>query len=133
MAVTAACVGVIAAFGLGLGGAESTLAAVATLALMTVAHVTLLRPPGVEEERIDDLDGLATHLQSRVETLDVRLSTLDAAVLERSRAAARPLVDEISALGQLVTSLARELASHEAALAALQDRVDATPVAAAPV
>lgn len=128
MAVTAVCVGVIAAFGLGLGAAESTLAAVATLALMTVAHVTLLRPPGADEARLDDLDGLATHLQSRVETLDVRLSTLDAAVLERSRAAARPLVDEISALGQLVTSLARELASHEAALAALQDRVDPASV-----
>ncbi|GLK76969.1 hypothetical protein GCM10008171_22230 [Methylopila jiangsuensis] len=127
MAVTAVCVGVIAAFGLGLGAAESTLAAVATLALMTVAHVTLLRPPGADEARLDDLDGLATHLQSRVETLDVRLSTLDAAVLERSRAAARPLVDEISALGQLVTSLAKELASHEATLSALQDRLDAAP------
>lgn len=119
MAVTAACVGVIATYGLGLSVGEGALAGVSALALMAVAHLALVRAPGLDQGRLDDLDRLATQLQSRFETLDVRISTLDAAVTERARAASRPLVEEIAALGGLVTSIAKEVAAHEAALTGL--------------
>ncbi|MFD1704426.1 EAL domain-containing protein [Methylopila henanensis] len=134
MAVTAACVGVIARYGLGLGGAESALAALSALALMAFAHMAFVRPPGLDESRLEDLDRLATQLQSRVETLDVRISTLDAAVQERARAAARPLMEEIAALGGLVTSVAKEVAAHELTLNRVHLRLDAIsePVVAAP-
>lgn len=119
IAVTAACVGVIATYGLGLSAGEGALAGVSALALMAVAHLAMVRTPGLDQARLDDLDRLATQLQSRFETLDVRISTLDAAVSERAKAASRPLVEEIAALGGLVTSIAKEVASHEAALTAL--------------
>ncbi|GLK56781.1 cyclic-di-GMP phosphodiesterase TipF (flagellum assembly factor) [Methylopila capsulata] len=120
MTVTAACVAVMASFGLGFGLAEGMLVGLAALAGMAVLHMAFARAPGAELERIDDLDRVVTELQSRIETLDVRLSTLDAAVADRAKAATRPLVEEIAALGGLVTSVAKEVAKHDAALLRLK-------------
>lgn len=120
MTVTAACVAVMASFGLGFGLAEGMLVGLAALAGMAVLHMAFARAPGAELERVEDLDRLMTELQSRVETLDVRLSTLDAAVADRAKAATRPLVEEIGALGGLVTSIAKEVAKHDAALLRLR-------------
>jgi cyclic-di-GMP phosphodiesterase TipF (flagellum assembly factor) len=119
MAVTAACVGVIVAFGLGFGLGEAVLSGFAALAAMAVVHLAFVRTPPAQEGRLDDLDRLVTELQSRIEMVELRLTTLDGAVGERARAATRPLVEEIAALGGLVTSIAKEVAAHDVALADL--------------
>lgn len=119
MAVTAACVGVIASYGLGLDFGASALFSVAALALMAVTHLAFLRAQPKDETRLDDIDRALNELQSRFETLEIRLSTLDGGAAERARAAAKPLVDEIAALGGLVTSIAKEVASHDVAIARL--------------
>ncbi|MFL1877275.1 hypothetical protein ACIKT0_19455, partial [Hansschlegelia beijingensis] len=73
MAVTSACVGVIAAYGLGLGFASAALAALAALGGMAVVHLAFIRTPAPPDGRIDDLDRVATELQSRLETVELRL------------------------------------------------------------
>jgi cyclic-di-GMP phosphodiesterase TipF (flagellum assembly factor) len=133
MTVTAACVGVIAAFGLDLGIGASLLAAFGALAAMAVVHLAFIRSPGADLGRLDDLDRVVTQLQSRLETMEARLSTLDGAASERARAATRPLVEEIAALGGLVTSVAKEVASHDAQITRLAGLVNLdAPVPAAP-
>ncbi len=119
MAVTSACVGVIAAYGLGLGFASASLAALAALGGMAVVHLAFIRTPAPPDGRIDDLDRVATELQSRLETVELRLATLDGAAGERARAAVKPIVEELAALGALVTSVAKEVAAHDARLGQL--------------
>jgi len=114
MAVTAACVGVIAAYGLGLGIGSAALAALAALGAMAVVHLAFIRTPAPPDGRLDDLDRVATELQSRLETIELRLATLDGAAGERARAVVKPVVDELAALGALVTSVAREVAAQDA-------------------
>ncbi len=116
MAVTAACVGVIVAFGLGYGIGASALAALAALALMAVVQLAFARAPAGDEGRLDDLDRVVTELQSRLETAELKISTLDKAAAERARAAVKPVVEEIAALGGLVTSIAKEVAAHDVRL-----------------
>ena len=122
MAVTAGCVAVIASYGLDLDAGASTLAGAAALAGMAVTHLAFLRAAPKDDSRLDDIDRLVTDLQSRLETLELRISTLDAAVSERARAASKPLVEEIAALGGLLTTIAKEVATHDVAIAKLNAR-----------
>lgn len=119
MAVTAACVGVIAAYGLGLGIGSAALAALAALGAMAVVHLAFIRTPAPPDGRLDDLDRVATELQSRLETVELRLATLDGAAGERARAVVKPVVEELAALGALVTSVAKEVAAQDAKIAHL--------------
>lgn len=119
MAVTAGCVGVIASYGLGLGMAGSLLAGAGALAGMAVVHLAFLRVSPQDDARLDDLDRVVTELQSRLETLELRVSTIDGATAERARSAAKPLVAEIAALGGLLTTIAKEVASHDVSIARL--------------
>ena len=120
MAVTAVCVAVIAGVGLGLSVAGSALAGLASLALMAVTHLAFMRAAPQDDGRYEDLDRVVNELQSRLETIEVRLSTIEGAAADRARAATKPLVEEIAALGGLVTSVAKEVAAHDGAIARLK-------------
>ncbi|MFC7051961.1 EAL domain-containing protein [Hansschlegelia quercus] len=113
MAVSAACVGVIAFFGLGLSLGGAMLCGFGALALMALMQLAFARSPSQDDGRLDDLDRVVTDLQSRLTTMEARIATLDAAGGERARAATRPIVEELAALGGLVTSLAKEVAAHD--------------------
>lgn len=119
MGVTAACIAVIASFGLGLGLPESTLVGVAALLLMAIAHLAFLRAGPREDARVEEIDRFVNELESRLETIEVRLSTIEGAAGERARAATKPLVAEIAALGGLVTQIAKEVAGHDVAIGKL--------------
>ncbi|RXF74103.1 EAL domain-containing protein [Hansschlegelia zhihuaiae] len=119
MAVTAGCVSVVAGQGLGLDLAGSVLVGFASLAGMAVTHLAFLRAAPKDDGRLDDIDRVVTDLQNRLETLELRVSGLDGAAGERARAATRPLVDEIAALGALVTTVAKEVAAHDVAITRL--------------
>lgn len=127
MAVTAGCVAVIASYGLALGLGPSIAAGFAALAGMAVLHFAFMRAVPREDPRVDELDRLATDLQSRLETIEARLSTIESASGEKARIATKPLVEEIAALGGLVTTVAKEVAAHDVALAKLKGQaVDRT-------
>lgn len=144
MAVTAGCVAVIAAFGFGLSLPQALLAAFGALMAMAVIQLAFSRAAPQDSERLEDLDRVVTQLQSRIETLEARLTTLDGASSERARAATRPMVEEIAALGGLVNTIAKELAAQDVeigklrsaaaapAMAAPQPRLTPEPPAAAP-
>ncbi|WP_020177553.1 EAL domain-containing protein [Methylopila sp. M107] len=120
MAVTAGCVSVIATYGLGLNLPQALLCGFASLAGMAVTQLAFTRAAPQESGRLDDLDHVVNELQSRLEMIDLRLSTLDGAASERARAATKPVVEEIAALGGLVTSIAREVAGHDVELSKLK-------------
>lgn len=128
MGVTAGCVAVIAAFGLDLSFAGSALAGVAALAFMAVTHLAFLRAAPAEDGRVEEIDRFVNELQSRLETIEARLSTLDGAATERARAVTKPLVEEIAALGGLVSQIAKEVAAHDVAIV----RLKALPVVQPP-
>lgn len=132
MAVTAGCVSVIASRGLSLGLPESILAGFLALAVMAVTHLAFLRASPKDDGRVDDIDRVVTELQSRLETAEARLAMLDGAGAERARAATRPLVEEIAALSGLVTTIAKEVAGHDVAIAKLKSgpAMEAQPVTA---
>jgi cyclic-di-GMP phosphodiesterase TipF (flagellum assembly factor) len=119
MAVTAGCMSVVASQGLGLDLAGAVIVGFASLAGMAVTHLAFLRAVPKDDGRLDDIDRVVTDLQSRLETLELRVSGLDGSAGERARAATRPLVDEIAALGGLVTTVAKEVAAHDVAIARL--------------
>ncbi|GLK67688.1 hypothetical protein [Hansschlegelia plantiphila] len=119
MAVTAACVGVITFYGLDLSIGVSALVAFCALGGMAVTQLAFTRAPAGDPGRLDDLDWVVTDLQSRLETIEARMSTLDAASGERARNATRPVVEELAALGGLVTSIAKEVAAHDVKFAQL--------------
>lgn len=116
MAVTAASVGVIAAYGLELAVGPSVIAGLGALAGMAVTHMAFVRAPEPDHARLDDLDRVVTDLQSRLEMAEVRLSTFDGQLAERTRAATKPLVEELASLGGLLTSVAKDVAAHDAKL-----------------
>jgi cyclic-di-GMP phosphodiesterase TipF (flagellum assembly factor) len=120
MAVSAACVGVISFFGLGLSVGGAMLCGFGALALMALMQLAFARSPAHDEGRLEDLDRVVTDLQSRLTTMEARIATLDAAGGERARAAARPIVEELAALGGLVTSLAKEVAAHDVRFAKME-------------
>jgi cyclic-di-GMP phosphodiesterase, flagellum assembly factor TipF len=119
MAVTAGCVVLIAGQGLGLSAAGALLAGFAALVGMAITHLAFLRGAPAADGRLDEVDAVLRDLQERLEEFEVRLSTVDGASAERARAATRPLVEEIAALGGLVTTVAKEVAAHDVALAKL--------------
>ncbi|MFC3694818.1 EAL domain-containing protein [Chenggangzhangella methanolivorans] len=113
MAVTAGCVSVIASFGLGLGFGESFAAGLAALAGMAVIHLAFLRVQPREDSRLDELDRFTSDLHDRLESIETRFERLESAMGDRARAATKPLVEEIAALGSLVTTVAKEVAAHD--------------------
>lgn len=133
MAVTAGCVVVIANFGLGLGLGESLAAGLAALAGMAVIHLAFVRSQPREDPRVEELNLFAGDLADRLETIERRLETIEGAMAERARAATKPLVDEIAALGGLVTAVAKEVAAHDVAIGALKTARETRPEPQAPV
>lgn len=127
MAVTAGCVGVIANFGLGLGLGESIAAALAALAGMAVIHLAFLKAQPREDGRVDEIDRFAGELADRLEAIEARLDRVEGAMGERARSATKPLVEEIAALGGLVTTIAKEVAGHDLAIARLSKPRDEPP------
>ncbi len=120
MAVTAGCVAVIASFGFGLSLAQALLAAFGALVAMAVIQLAFTRAAPQDGGRLEDLDRVVTQLQSRIETLEARISTLDGAASERARAATKPMVEEIAALGGLVNTIAKELAAQDVEIGRLK-------------
>ncbi len=119
MAVTAGCVGVIAHYGLALGLGESIAAALAALAGMAVIHLAFLRAQPREDSRVDQLDRIAGDLIERVEAIEARFERIEGVMGDRARSVTKPLVEEIAALGSLVTTVAKEVAAHDLAIARL--------------
>lgn len=128
MAVTAGCVGVIANYGLALGLGESIAAALAALAGMAVIHLAFLRAQPREDSRVDQLDRIAGDLIERVEAIEARFERIEGVMGDRARSVTKPLVEEIAALGSLVTTVAKEVAAHDLAIARLGKAGSERPV-----
>lgn len=129
MAVTAGCVGVIANYGLALGLGESIAAALAALAGMAVIHLAFMRAQPREDARVDQLDRIAGDLIERVEAIEARFERIEGVMGDRARSVTKPLVEEIAALGSLVTTVAKEVAAHDLAIARLGKTRSEPPVA----
>lgn len=127
MAVSAACVGVIAFFGVGVSFGSSALSSFGALGLMALLHLAFMRGAPQDDGRLEDIDRVVTDLQSRLTTMEARMATLDAAGGERARSATRPIVEELAALGGLVTTLAKEVSAHDVRFAKMEIAAQRSP------
>ncbi len=136
MVLIAGSIGVVVYLRFGFTGAESALVALGTLTALAVYNAIAAR----KHDRLEASNQIANlargsgDLARQMAEFGRRLSAMEGkvdTVIDRALATAQPLAAEIEELSTLVKQLANSVAAHDAALAAVRERI-ATPIVETP-
>ncbi len=125
MLLIAGSAGALAFVTLRWGVGESGFVAVTLLLVMVIGFNASLRAreKATLDLRLGDLARLSTDMAGQIDDLSRRIERIEGSAIEKAKAVAAPLNEEVEALGSLVRQFAETLTHHEQAI------VEATEIA----